>query len=1062
MGMTHRFGHIRFAILAGVATFAMTPVASQAAPAQEANFDIAPQELGAALRAYARQTNQEVFFTPDVVNGKRTRGLRGRAVAAKALATLLEGTGLRARMVGERTIYIERIEAVASIASTQDTAGNTADPDPEQGEDIVVTGSRIEGANLRGTLPVTVLGQDRLDAVGAVTTGELTASIPQMAGQAFNNETQGPNAARGDVSSANLRGLGSGNTLALLNGRRLVAHPTTQQEGSVPVQIVNLNTIPGNAIARLEVLRDGAGAIYGSDATAGVLNYTTDLRFEGLELAARYGFSEGTDLDETSISAKWGIRSKDGNTRLAVFADAYFRSALPATDRDYAGSDNLRDRVPAEFASFFDNRSSLSPWTTGRVATPVTGLGASFTSFFVQPCTFTGSRAPVPGNSDVCINGGSTTLPAALRYDEGPERTLTPSSDRYTAMANFSHDFGGVELFTELLYYNAKSVADRGGSTNLATAPLTVGANNPYNPFGSGPGRLPGYAGPAQAVTIVGLRIDDVGPRRIEVASDVGRMLAGFRGDFGGWKWETAALYSWAKTLDSESNRVSNTALQTALNSSDPALAYNPFTGGNLTDPSLLDPSLNPAGVVDPLRITVRRNSNTELYLADAKITNASLFTLRGNDIGIAIGGEFRRETLNDKRDPRVNGTTNYVLPTGGLTSDVLGTSPTLDTVGARNVISAYAELAVPLVTEADAIPLIQNLEVQLAARFEHFYDIDSGVLKPKIAVGWQVTDWLKLRGNYSQGFRAPNLETVNSSEIRRVQENLTDYFLCARAQGVTTIAAINKSACGSFRFNVEDVRSGNRNLKPESVDSISAGIVLTPTRSLTFTVDYWRIKQENIIGIFEAVDHLNLDAVRRLEGNSSDPALIRNALGEPVSVTNQFLNLAARTVEGIDVGLVYNLRDTAVGAFVLAGDLAYLRRFDQIPSPESAELLAAGLPASAGGSLIRQDDNPRVRASGSVSWKSGNVSANLFGSYIGPVEDTSALNYPVDDWFVVNASVRYAFDSGALNGLGVRLGVNNIADTDPPIADETFGYYAGLFNNRGRFLYAQLSYKLW
>lgn len=1060
----------RAILLAGMSMAIAVPASAQALSYR---VDLPAQSLDRTLFRIAEVSGLQIVFTDPAIARKQARPISGQLTVSQMLDRALARSGYGFVIADGKTIRVYKAvpapqpaHAVrANASAAQDVSVPPAAPDEvaeEPAGEIVVTGSRIVGSQLRGTLPVTTLDQTQIAATGAVTVGELTATIPQMAGQAFNNENQGPNQARGDVSSANLRGLGSGNTLALLNGRRLVANPTTQQEGSVPVQVVNLNTIPVSSISRLEVLRDGAGAIYGSDATAGVINYLTDSRFVGLDLNARYGMSEGTDFNEKLFSARWGVRSSDGATRLVVSGDAYFRSAMPAIDRDYAATDNLSGRVDARYASFFDNRSSLTPWTTGRVATAVTGLGTSFTNFYVQPCTLSGSRAAIPNSGGtVCLNGGSSSLPAVLRYDEGPQRTLTPRTERYNLLTSFSHDFGDVELFTETMLYHSFSSADRGGSTNLATAPLVVGANNPHNPFGAGPGRLAAYTGPAQAITIVGLRVDDVGPRRIDVVSDVGRLLGGFRGKLGSWSWETAGLYSWAKTVDTESNRVSNSALQAALLSSDPATAYNPFTGGNPLMPTLLDTTLNPASVVDPMRIAVRRSSATSLYLADAKLSNAALFDLRGNGVGIALGAEFRREDYTDRRDPRVNGTIQYRPLSGAATSDVLGTSPTFDTVGARNVISAYAELAVPLVTEADGIPLVRNLEVQLAGRFEHFYDIDASVLKPKAAIGWSVTDWLKLRGTYSQGFRAPNLEIVNASTIRRVQENVTDYYLCARAQGVTTIAAVNKSACGTYRYNVEDVRSGTRDLEPENVDSLSAGVVLIPTRRLTLTADWWRIKQTNIIGIFEVADQLNLDAILRLERGSANSALTRNAAGEPVSVANTFLNLNSRSVEGVDFGVAYVMPDAGLGSLNIGADVALLTRFYQNPSEQSSLLLAAGLPASAGGSLIETDDNPRVRASGSVTWRMRGIGVSLFGLYVGKVKDTSALNYPVSDWFIANASISYDVTGGALDGLGLKIGVNNIADEDPPLADETFGYYAGLHNNRGRFFYGQLSFKL-
>ena len=257
-----------------------------------------------------------------------------------------------------------------------------------------MVGSKIGGAQLTGSLPVSVVDEAQIKALGAVSTGELIGLLPQSGVQAFNSGVQGPNNARGDVSSANLRGLGSGNTLVLLDGRRMVAHPTTQQEGgTVPVQIVNLNAIPSSALRRVEVLRDGASAIYGSDATAGVLNFVVDRNFEGAQASLRYGGAESTNLEETDLSAKWGGSFNGGRTHVAVFGELFHNTDMPGADRDYAATDDLSGRVPAQYASFFNRTVSQAPWINARVATPVTGLGPSFTTFITQPCSFAGSDA---------------------------------------------------------------------------------------------------------------------------------------------------------------------------------------------------------------------------------------------------------------------------------------------------------------------------------------------------------------------------------------------------------------------------------------------------------------------------------------------------------------------------------------------------------------------------------------------------------------------------------------------------------------------------------------------
>ena len=1053
-----QFHHFKAMALATSAVVAVVGSPAWAQAPARAQFDIPAQDLGAALRSFGLQSGREVLFDPALVNGKRAPALQGDMAVSAAMERLLSGQALRPRESG-RTIVIERSPARVTKASAVSEAVSTAPVEaasPAEVDEIVVVGSNISGVLERGLLPVSVVDRRELEMSGAATAGEMIAALPQSGGQAFNNEQQGPNQARGDVASANLRGLGSGNTLVLLDGRRLVGHPGTQQEGSVPVQVVNLNTIPATALKRVEVLRDGGGAIYGSDAVAGVLNNVLDVNYVGAQIVARYGGSEETKLSEASLGLKWGQTFNDGATHVALFGEIFSRTDMPASDRDYASTDNLSSRVPSQYAGSFDNRSSLTPWLTARVGTAVTNFGPSFTAFHMQPCTYTGSDAQV-GAGGVCIDGGSATLDASLRTDEGPERTMSPSSDRYSVMGVFSHDFGAVELFGEALLYGAKSSSVRGGTTNLTSAPLTIGAANPYNPFGSGPGRLAGYTGPAQAITVVGLRGDDVGRRRIDVDSDAYRLLTGLRGEIADWKWESALLYSHARTKDVESNRVSNTALQAALNSSDPTRAYNPFNGGDLANLGGFDATSNLASVVDPLRVSISRDGTTSLALWDAKVSNPAAFNLWDRDIGMAFGAEWRRETFKDDRDPRIDGTITFATA-GGPTSDAMGSSPTPDTSGSRKVFSAYAELQAPLVTEEAGIPLVQSLDLQLAARFENYSDIDEQVLKPKVALGWRINDLVLVRAAYSQGFRAPNLETVNASEIRRVQENLTDYYSCAVAQGVTNFANLNRSGCSAYRFNVEDVRAGNRKLKSETSDNFSAGLVFTPTRDLMFSIDWWRIEQDGVIGVFESQDHLNLDAIGRLGGGGPNPALTRNTFGEPIRIANQFLNLDSRTIEGIDLGATWRLNGTAFGDFRFGADVALLQKFDQTPSAESAALLAAGLPASAGGSLIEQDDNPRTRGSAYATWLSGPWEVTGYARYVGGVKDSSALLYKGDDWLTFNAAVGYTPEDGPLEGVAIRLGVNNLADKDPPLADETFGYFTKLYSNRGRFWFAQVS----
>lgn len=242
----------------------------------------------------------------------------------------------------------------------------------EEIERISIIGSNIKRATDIGTLPVTALTEKDIENTGAVTGDELLRSIPQIGAVNFGAATGngGVNDARGDVSSINLRGVGSGNTLTLLNGRRLVTHPGTQSENFVPVSTVNSNTLPISGLRSLEVLRDGAAAIYGSDAVAGVVNYRLKDDYEGHKLSLSYGGSEGTPLDETTFSYLTGFDLNDGKSHLTASFSYYTRDGMMAKERPYSASHDLREYpgLPEEFIgdTQLDNRSTATPWGTSR------------------------------------------------------------------------------------------------------------------------------------------------------------------------------------------------------------------------------------------------------------------------------------------------------------------------------------------------------------------------------------------------------------------------------------------------------------------------------------------------------------------------------------------------------------------------------------------------------------------------------------------------------------------------------------------------------------------------
>ncbi|WP_372770731.1 TonB-dependent receptor domain-containing protein [Pseudoalteromonas sp.] len=900
-------------------------------------------------------------------------------------------------------------------------------------ERVEVLGSNIKRAQVADTLPITVMNSDDIAATGAATGEELLRSIPQIGEMAFNNERAigGVNDARGDVSSINLRGLGTGNTLTLLNGRRLVLHPGTQTENFVPVSTVNANTLPVSGLKRVEVLRDGAAAIYGSDAVAGVVNYVLKDDYEGSGISVNHGSSEGTALSQTSLSGATGLAFNEDKTHLTLSLSLYDRKGMPASDRDYSASQDRREysTLPEEYIgdTQLDNRSTSTPW--GEFST------SSLKTFHIQPNTMSGCVVEL--GDGLCADKGS--LSRDMRYDSANEQSMTSDVQRANFYGYLNHELDDdLTLFSEAIYYQAETRRLREQSGNLTAQRFTISPDAYYNPFG-------------EMVTVRRYRPIDSGQRNIQVKDTSFRLLTGLSGYYQDWDWESAVLYSEAKTHDKARNRVDANAFFAAVNSTEAATAYNIFNGGDPSNLNSGDATANLQSVIDQFSVTIDRESKTSLALADFKVSNAALFDLIDGEVGMASGAEFRRETYADNRDPLLNGSQPFIdTNTGNVLSgsSVLGSSETPDSDGSRNVFSAYVELVAPLLSDR---MLAKSLEIQLAARYENFSDVGS-VTKPKVALSWMPSDWLQVRAAYAEGFRAPNLPQVVEQGISRSN---------TRYDPVTDSS-----------YGITEIRGGNKNLKPEDDTNTSFGLVLMPFNDLTITADWWQIEQDGVVGILNSQTHLMYDSLLRSQG-SSNPDVIRGEDNEVIHVNNQYNNLNPREIEGVDFSVFYDLK-TEFGNFDFKLNAARLIRFEQEPDAITAEVIAAqeaGNPAvpesvviTGAGDLMKQNGRPEWRAYASLRFKRDQWSLGTTANYVSDFYDTSTTTsegepLPIDSFTTINAYADYRFEqSGWFSDTRIRLGVRNINDKKPPIADESFGYFSSVHSNRGRYYYLDFS----
>ncbi|WP_430424370.1 TonB-dependent receptor domain-containing protein [Phenylobacterium sp.] len=1002
------------------------------------------------------------------------------------------------------------VAALSTQARAQDAKTDT------EVDEIVVVGSQIQGSKVTAALPVTLLTTDQIRGAAAGSGDELFRTIPQAGNVTFNSSflPGSSNSARGDVNSVSLRNLGAGNTLVLINGRRTVYHPTTQAESLVPTFTYNTNAIPVAGLKSIEVLRDGAAAIYGTDAVAGVINTVLQDDLDGGSAEFQYGTAPGTNLREGRLTGVYGENFADGRGNITIFGSLERRSALLASDQDYTASSNRQSLFAGtEFATAvgLDSRATTSGFgafqavgVTSAIRQGTTAITGATGIFHTSPQSVTCTVVIGPG---LCVVPGAfnTTTDRAFRPDTVAQTksSVIPQAARTNIFLTGHYDIAeDLTVFGEAGYYHARTEGNVSGFNALSTSPaISIGPNAFYNPFGAAtlangqpnPNRLPNLVG----VPAGGLRLTfnaygllDLGASQVIVNNDQYRILGGLKGKKFGFRWESAALYSEA-TVDDLSYALDGTAFSRAVNRTT-ADAYNPFNGigagTNLVTGGDQTPSS--AAAIAGLIIPITRSNKTTLALWDFKISRPDLFTIWAGDIGLAAGVEVRRETYRDNRDDNVDGTIPYIdAITGPIVggtvalSNIPGTSVSPDVSGHRTVKSAYAELAIPLVSPEMNIPLVDRVEVQLAGRAEDYSDVGS-VAKPKVAAAWDIIPGFRLRGSWSKGFKAPNLEQINVSQVSRTN-NRQDYYFCEadlRARRITSFTQCTQSR------TTRAVRAGNPDLKPETSESLSYGIVLQPEfippefGRLTLTADVWKIRQKGIVGLFGEGNAVILDYLLRLQG-SSNPAVHRLAptpdniavfagtglapVGFVDFADDKYVNQLPQVAQGVDLGLNYRVGTDRFGDFSLDVNVARLDKLYQSPTEGLAALLAAraagqinaGTIITGGQDIVGQNGTPEWRGTGSFTWRKDGFAVNWFSTYTGKYYDTGLTYaaggfYNVPSTMVHNVSLAYTFEEGGkyLEGARLLVGARNVFDKDPPLVPG--GYSATVYNPYGRYLY--------
>tara|TARA_A200000113_G_scaffold145166_1_gene130518 strand:- start:2890 stop:5910 length:3021 start_codon:yes stop_codon:yes gene_type:complete len=967
-------------------------------------------------------------------------------------------------------------------------------------EEVVVVGSQIKGAKITGALPVSVITSDDIDALGIDSGEELLDNIAELGQNTFNqNEFSGGyNASRGDVGAFNLRDIGTGNTLALLNGRRLITSPGYQTEpilgGSMPVMTVNSNAIPVYGAERVEILRDGASAIYGADALAGVVNTVLKNDFVGLNVRFKASAYDAYDAQDNKLSIQWG--EDFGATNISVYYDTYLRDSINGSeDPKWAAMDarqvpGLLDEYPSAWQtdSGWQNKNSASAWGVFH--------GGSGSYIHVVPgtdnCDFTGAA----NGQDSCVrlNSSSNTLNRVSYNTLG--RDMRSDLERHNLFTFINTELeNGVEAYSEIGIYHsvanqvvfpgttlgAGSCAKKGSCTQPYLIPLSnywlqqlvdengvklvdatyaiVDDNDTPDDTSDDITTYQPYISNGEGLYKARHRFDT--PRGYNSHRTSLRLLQGFKGSFDKWDWDTAILISKARSRQNNTGRHTMDGMDAALALSTPD-AYNPFCGPGCNDES-------------SFLTTIYRVNTTDLYLYDFKISTGDLIDLPAGPVGMLLGFEARKESYTDERDPRMNGTETYTVPHGpneGLTypliSNIVNSSATPDSDGSRRTVSMFAELAVPV---------HETIDAQLALRYEDSNDYGEATVG-KIAIGWQPIDQVKVRYSTSETFRAPALILVNEGFLGRSSsqsDGLLEYVAGLQSDG--TVIPDEYDA-----YSMQRVTEGNPGLTPELGENESLGVVLEPIDNLIVTMDKWSIETEDTVGVFGMYNATLLDALIRIEGGANEctgnPNVIRFAeptddvtwpsgicpAGLVQQVNDYYVNTDTRTIEGFDTSVLYSI-DTEYGDFGVKFMHVHYDTKNQAAGGDARKISDAAEPGGtlAGLASPRGIDN-LLGKNGSIedkytmkaSWRKGPYEVLLSGTQWGEFYETghtAKVDGVTEQWLVesmrmLNLTFGYKFDSD----LRVRVQIKNLEDERAPLADEAYGtYWADLHTDFGR-----------
>jgi len=898
---------------------------------------------------------------------------------------------------------VARVSAVIGSVALLAGVAPPALAQPSEGEGgapitIEVTGSNIPRPDTESALPVQVLTRDDILHSGATTVPELLRTVSANV-LGFNDQLAIGNLVRPGLASANLRGIGDGSTLILLNGRRVANYAF---DGGT----VDLNSIPLAVVDRIEILKDGASAIYGADAIAGVINFVLRKDFRGFEGTTYGAWTEhgGDDTRQATLSAGYGALPTD---RFNAFATVSYRQSdgLHAIDRPFART----GYIPSEgllllSGASFPANIQLRP---GLLSSP------SFATGCAPP-------AAIP----IDISGFLSKAPFC-GYDFTSTIDIVPPSERtdILARATFQVDVD-TQLFAEAMYALDRftyrdSPASIFQGPGASSQPVLYPATGPYYP-----------AAFASANAISGdlnlrFRSEELGPQTSAADGTALRIAAGAEGVVRSWRYGSAITYSENRQTD---RFVSGYVSQARFLPAFATGLIDPFGPSGPDGNALLASSQ----ITDDVH-----HAKASTIAIDAKVSN-DFFVMPQGPLSIAVGAEWRRERLDNGYSPVF--TSGDVLGVGGSQQSA---------AGARTVGAVFVE---------GIVPLARDIEAQIAARYDHYSDF-GGTTNPKVALRWQPLRALLLRASWGTGFRAPTLYDLFTPLTQRAVfgASLQDPLRCP-------VTGLPADCPGQFGGAFPSAAGGNRNLGPEKSEQANAGIAWEPIRGLSLSVDYWKINERDVIGTLDpAVVFANFQrfAQTNIVRGPVDPRF--PALPGPIETVllNQ-QNLGDLRTSGVDVGAHWNTTIPRIGSFAFGFDGSYVLRWDeQLDDVHDTSTLGRKV-AGINGPV------PRWKHHTSLDWERPPFGATIGETFQTGYLDANVdragapLSVPprrVGAYDIWDVEVRYS----ASFHTTIALGIHNLLDRAPPFSNQPFtrqvGYDPTYADPAGRTYYVRLSY---